>query len=144
VFILLIFYSAPLSVLAEVLRTRSSASLYLPFAAMNVVNGLLWTTYGLALGDSFIYGPNLVCTEASVCSVQQHFAHVALTGKCVHCRLDFASSKKVAVYDGVQFPSLRILPACPAASPAAKSCWVVIREHGMLWQRLSTIVPLTR
>jgi hypothetical protein len=60
VLILLIFYSAPLSALAEVFRTRSSASLYLPFAAMNVVNGLLWTTYGLALGDSFIYGPNMV------------------------------------------------------------------------------------
>ncbi|WIA18167.1 hypothetical protein OEZ85_009642 [Tetradesmus obliquus] len=60
VFILLVFYSAPLSALAEVLRSRCSASLYLPFAAMNVVNGLLWTTYGLALGDSFIYGPNMV------------------------------------------------------------------------------------
>lgn len=59
-FILLVFYSAPLSALAEVLRSRCSASLYLPFAAMNVVNGLLWTTYGLALGDSFIYGPNMV------------------------------------------------------------------------------------
>lgn len=54
--------------LAEVLRTRSSASLYLPFAAMNVVNGLLWTTYGLALGDSFIYGPNLVRLQDSVCT----------------------------------------------------------------------------
>jgi hypothetical protein len=60
VFILLIFYTAPLSALAEVFRTRSSASLYLPFAAMNVANGVLWTTYGLALGDSFIYGPNMV------------------------------------------------------------------------------------
>eukprot|EP00878_Enallax_costatus_P035882 GHUV01040127.1.p1 GENE.GHUV01040127.1~~GHUV01040127.1.p1 ORF type:complete len:217 (+),score=21.48 GHUV01040127.1:162-812(+) len=60
VFILLIFYSAPLSVLAEVLRTRSSAALYLPFAVMNMVNGLLWTAYGLAVPDAFIYGPNMV------------------------------------------------------------------------------------
>jgi hypothetical protein len=60
VFILLVFYTAPLSALAEVFRTHSSASLYLPFAAMNVINGLLWTTYGLALGDSFIYVPNMV------------------------------------------------------------------------------------
>lgn len=60
VLILVIFYSAPLSALAEVFRTRSSATLYLPFAAMNTVNGLLWTAYGMALGDTFIYGPNLV------------------------------------------------------------------------------------
>lgn len=35
--ILVIFYSAPLSVLAEVFATRSSATLYLPFAIMNLV-----------------------------------------------------------------------------------------------------------
>jgi hypothetical protein len=53
VFVLLIFYSAPLSVIAQVLRSRSSAGLYLPFAIMNVVNGGLWTVYGLvsAPGD---------------------------------------------------------------------------------------------
>lgn len=60
VFILIIFYTAPLSVLAEVFRTRSSAALYLPFAVMNAVNGLLWTAYGLAVPDAFIYGPNMV------------------------------------------------------------------------------------
>lgn len=37
VVILIIFYTAPLSVLAEVFATRSSASLYLPFAVMNMV-----------------------------------------------------------------------------------------------------------
>ncbi|KAF8061939.1 SWEET6B [Scenedesmus sp. PABB004] len=60
VFILIIFYCAPLSVLAEVLATRSAAALHLPFACMNAVNGLLWSGYGLALGDAFIYGPNMV------------------------------------------------------------------------------------
>ncbi len=47
VFILLIFYGAPLSVFAEVLRSRSSAALYLPFAVMNMINGMLWSAYGL-------------------------------------------------------------------------------------------------
>lgn len=60
VVILIIFYTAPLSVLAEVFATRSSASLYLPFAIMNMVNGLLWSAYGVAVPDAFIYGPNLV------------------------------------------------------------------------------------
>lgn len=58
--VLVIFYSAPLSVLAEVFATRSSAALYLPFAAANCANGLLWSAYGLAVPDAFIYGPNLV------------------------------------------------------------------------------------
>jgi hypothetical protein len=40
VIILIIFYTAPLSVLAEVLSTRSSATLYLPFAVMNLVRAL--------------------------------------------------------------------------------------------------------
>lgn len=60
VIILVVFYSAPLSVLAEVFATQSSASLYLPFAIMNMVNGLLWTVYGAAVPDAFIYGPNMV------------------------------------------------------------------------------------
>jgi hypothetical protein len=38
--ILIIFYTAPLSVLAEVFATRSSATLYMPFAIMNLVSSL--------------------------------------------------------------------------------------------------------
>ncbi len=45
--VLLIFYSAPLSALAEVLRSRSSATLYWPLSVMSCVNGSLWVAYGL-------------------------------------------------------------------------------------------------
>ncbi len=58
--ILLIYYSAPLSVLAEVVRTRNSSQLFVPLAAMATCNGLLWTVYGLAVNDTFVWGPNLV------------------------------------------------------------------------------------
>ncbi len=44
--ILLIFYAAPLSSIAEVLRSRSSAALNEPLAFMAIVNGLLWSAYG--------------------------------------------------------------------------------------------------
>jgi hypothetical protein len=104
VFILLIFYSAPLSALAEVLRTRCSASLYLPFAAMNVVNGLLWTTYGLALGDSFIYGPNMVrlsassLTTAGVLASQQGFVHADYAVSLRHTCWIHGCVSKHAVY----------------------------------------------
>ncbi|GFR43451.1 hypothetical protein Agub_g4534 [Astrephomene gubernaculifera] len=60
VLILLCYYAAPLSCLAEVLRSRSSASLLPPTCAMNTVNGLLWLAYGLAVHDSFISVPNAI------------------------------------------------------------------------------------
>ena len=44
--ILLIFYAAPLSSIAEVLRARSSAPLNEPLAFMSIINGGLWSSYG--------------------------------------------------------------------------------------------------
>lgn len=58
--VLLMYYGAPLSVLAQVIRTRNSAALLWPLAVMNTVNGALWVAYGLAVGDYFIWCPNLV------------------------------------------------------------------------------------
>lgn len=58
--ILLCYYAAPLSTMAEVLRSRSSASLYAPTSAMNTLNGLLWVAYGTAVGDPFIAVPNAI------------------------------------------------------------------------------------
>lgn len=58
VFVLLCFYAAPLSTMAQVLRTRSSASLYLPSSIMACVNGSLWVAYATAKHDSFIFYPN--------------------------------------------------------------------------------------
>ncbi|KAG2445268.1 hypothetical protein HYH02_008735 [Chlamydomonas schloesseri] len=60
VFILLCYYGAPLSTMAEVLRSRSSASLFWPTSAMNTVNGLLWVAYGTAVSDPFIAIPNAI------------------------------------------------------------------------------------
>ena len=57
--ILVVYYSAPLSTVAEVVRTRDSKSFYFPLTFMNGVNGLCWFGYGLALGDWFIAAPNL-------------------------------------------------------------------------------------
>ncbi len=44
--VLLIYYSAPLTTVKEVLVSRSSSSLYWPLCMMNVLNGLLWVGYG--------------------------------------------------------------------------------------------------
>eukprot|EP00958_Prasinococcus_capsulatus_P004438 scaffold412_cov388-Prasinococcus_capsulatus_cf.AAC.12 len=56
--VLLVYYSAPLSTIVAVLKTRSSASLQLILCVANTVNGGLWTVYGLATSDAFIWGPN--------------------------------------------------------------------------------------
>lgn len=55
---LVIYYAAPLSMALHVLRSRCSASLHPWLVALNCANGTLWTVYGAAVGDAFIYGPN--------------------------------------------------------------------------------------
>lgn len=56
VFILVIFYSSPLSTVAMVIKTRNSNSIYAPLAIANGVNGILWTIYGLNQNNIvFIY-----------------------------------------------------------------------------------------
>jgi uncharacterized protein with PQ loop repeat len=53
--ITLIYYAAPLSSMAEVIKTRNSASILLPMTLMNTLNAALWATYGV------------VCVECSQC-----------------------------------------------------------------------------
>lgn len=57
-FNLLLLYGAPLSEVAEVLRTRCSGKLMWPLIVASMANGGLWTAYGLARSDAFIYAPN--------------------------------------------------------------------------------------
>ena len=43
----LLFYASPLSAMASVVRTRSSAALVWQLSVMSVANGSLWVLYGL-------------------------------------------------------------------------------------------------
>ncbi|KAF8054899.1 APY5 [Scenedesmus sp. PABB004] len=54
------YYGAPLSTVVQVIRSRSSASIYLPMCIANLVNTLLWIGYGFAVLDPFIYVPNAI------------------------------------------------------------------------------------
>ena len=58
--ILVIFYAAPLSTLAEVLKSKSAASIYAPLSFLSALNGVLWVTYGLSVNDLFIAVPNAI------------------------------------------------------------------------------------
>ncbi|ORZ39321.1 hypothetical protein BCR44DRAFT_51343 [Catenaria anguillulae PL171] len=54
-------YASPLSTLAKVVRLRNAASIHAGFALTGLVNGLLWGVYGyVAIGNAFVWGPNLV------------------------------------------------------------------------------------
>ena len=56
--LLLLFYSSPLSALANVIASRSAATISAPLTLTSLCNGALWTTYGLANKDWALYVPN--------------------------------------------------------------------------------------
>lgn len=59
-FILVLYYGAPLSTVYAVLKTRNSASIYIPLSVCAMLNSTLWVAYGLAVNDYFIAVPNAV------------------------------------------------------------------------------------
>mmetsp|Transcript_42917 Transcript_42917/g.100749 ORF Transcript_42917/g.100749 Transcript_42917/m.100749 type:complete len:216 (+) Transcript_42917:324-971(+) len=57
---LMFFYGAPLSAIAKVARERDSSAIHGRTMAMNTVNGVFWSVYGIARKDAYIYVPNLM------------------------------------------------------------------------------------
>ncbi|KAG5175842.1 sugar efflux transporter for intercellular exchange-domain-containing protein [Tribonema minus] len=58
IIVLVIFYVAPLSTLAQVLKTKDSSAFFLPLALTTAINGAIWTAFGVYNHDAFVYGPN--------------------------------------------------------------------------------------
>lgn len=50
---------SPLSTIKTVFSTRDSGSILAQFTFAQVTNTALWSAYGLAIKDKFVYGPNL-------------------------------------------------------------------------------------
>mmetsp|Transcript_17023 Transcript_17023/g.40804 ORF Transcript_17023/g.40804 Transcript_17023/m.40804 type:complete len:282 (-) Transcript_17023:462-1307(-) len=50
---------SPLSTIKTVLSTRNSGTILTPLTIAQVTNCGLWSAYGLAIKDKFVYGPNL-------------------------------------------------------------------------------------
>ncbi|KNE58414.1 hypothetical protein AMAG_03987 [Allomyces macrogynus ATCC 38327] len=69
IIILALFYSSPLTAFAHVVRTKNAAIFSLPLAAACLVNGALWTVYGVVLADWFIWGPNLLGAIVAVMQI---------------------------------------------------------------------------
>lgn len=51
-------YASPLFVAVQVVRGRDASAIDLPLAVMCFVNGVLWTTYGIAIADPLVYALN--------------------------------------------------------------------------------------
>ncbi|KAH6584622.1 hypothetical protein BASA61_007333 [Batrachochytrium salamandrivorans] len=60
VMILVFFYASPLSDLANVIRSRDASTINPVLAFCSLLNGSLWTGYGFAISDPFVWGPNIV------------------------------------------------------------------------------------
>jgi solute carrier family 50 protein (sugar transporter) len=70
----LAFYAAPLSTLAEVVRTKNAASLSLPLCLASLANAALWSVYGAAMSDPAILVPNLpgiLCAALQLVLIQR-------------------------------------------------------------------------
>lgn len=60
------YYASPCTVIAHILKTKNSSTLYAPMVCANLANSILWLLYGLSLGDVFVYGPNVFGISLSV------------------------------------------------------------------------------
>ena len=55
----IVLSGSPLSTIKTVLSTRNSGSILSSLTIAQVTNTALWSAYGLAIKDKFVYGPNL-------------------------------------------------------------------------------------
>jgi solute carrier family 50 protein (sugar transporter) len=74
-FISLVYYAAPLSSMAEVIKKRDSSSILLPLTLMNTANAFLWTTYGLAISDAYVFVPNGIGALLSLAQLALSFIY---------------------------------------------------------------------
>jgi len=63
-------YGAPLSVMWEVVRTKSVEFMPLPLSAMSFLNSAVWSLYGFYVQDSYIAMPNNLGTVLTVAQVR--------------------------------------------------------------------------
>ena len=51
-------FASPLSTAYEVITTANAASIYAPLTVAQCTNCLMWTIYGVTIGDVWVFGPN--------------------------------------------------------------------------------------
>ena len=63
--ILISFYLSPFSTIAEVIKTKNSQTINLPFISCAFSASVSWTLYGFILEDKYIFIPNSVAVFCS-------------------------------------------------------------------------------
>lgn len=71
---LTLFYGAPLSTIATVVKLRDSSSIHIPTMVTNTLNGAFWTAYGFAISDYFVAVPNGLGTLFGIVQILLCFA----------------------------------------------------------------------
>ena len=56
----ILFSASPLFTIKAVVATRNASSILGALTTAQVVNALLWSVYGLAIRNAYVYGPNLI------------------------------------------------------------------------------------
>jgi solute carrier family 50 protein (sugar transporter) len=56
----IVLSGSPLSTIKTVVASKNSESILAPLTVAQVVNKALWSMYGAAIGDRFVWGPNAV------------------------------------------------------------------------------------
>jgi solute carrier family 50 protein (sugar transporter) len=51
VLILIVFYSSPLSTVTHIIRSQNAASVHIGLAIASLINGILWSIYGIVVND---------------------------------------------------------------------------------------------
>lgn len=63
------FYASPFATIREVLRSKNAASIPIALCTAGTIGNSLWTLYGLAQSDWFIFLPNVVCVLIGVAQI---------------------------------------------------------------------------
>ena len=100
---LLYFYAAPLSTIALVLQTKSTASIHVPTMMVNTANAVFWTAYGMAVLDYFIFVPNgcgalLGLVQMALCVLFPRHTSTAAAAAVVVVRDDNASDSGLPLH----------------------------------------------
>jgi solute carrier family 50 protein (sugar transporter) len=64
--IFIILCSSPLSTISNVIKTKNSSSILGRLTISQCINTTLWSIYGLAVNDRFVYGPNIIVSSSQV------------------------------------------------------------------------------
>jgi solute carrier family 50 protein (sugar transporter) len=59
-FLFIILSGSPLSTIRTVVSTKNAKSILTQLTMAQVINTALWSLYGFAIGDRFVWGPNTV------------------------------------------------------------------------------------